>query len=918
MIRSEIEPSPLYTAGYAHLALFDSMNVYQKVMAGANINLAAPAFISHQGAMTYGQFVSLVALSAKGLHHAGIGKGVVVGICMDHSALHAAVIVALAQLGAVSVGLPPQTPTDVLTKTITRFGVEFIIRGSEVPEIAGIKNIQFGKISFAEGEHVFNVVDHGLTEPQAEDSARFMLTSGTTGECQALLYTQASWIERVDKTVDALDQNSRVICPDMSSILGNVFLLGSLFAGGAIVLARMNTYAELMTDLSTYAATHVLLPPHILHGMTPYLPKQGIVFPWIRHLRPFGSGLSESLVSTLLSRISPNVYFPYGITEVGAIAIATPAMLKEYPGTSGKVKAWSKAQVIDEQDNILPAGEVGRLRVQVAGMVTEYYKDPMLSKERFKDGWFYTSDQGYIDKNGYLFVQGRMDDLVNLDGLKFNPIEVESQIINHSDITECAVFAIDVEGAKVLCGAFVASEEKIIKALASNPNEQALLQERYFSVDSLPRNNNGKILRKDLPTVFANQVAQILQQQSSSGSNLPSAIDPNVLEAAKAANHRAIALTEQNDFLGALKEFDQALAIYPQFLDALNNKSAALLATGQTIKAKACALTALDIEPRFDAVRINLAFAQLKLGEFKEGWKNYDYRWSVSSEAVSGKLQRFSTNLPNWRGESNTQKQNLVVITEQGYGDVFQFSRYLPLLKQRFAKVGFASSKETYQVLLDSFGDQISIIGNTQELQQGWHWQCDLMSLPLAMGTELHTIPCEAPYLKTSAQKKAFWQERLAKAKTQKKRIGIAWMGRSSHQFDRLRSMAFQDLAPLFEIEDITWVSLQKEANDIPSSNQMPKGKWLDWTAELEDFSDTAALISNLDLVVSIDSSMVHLAGGLNTPVALLNRYAGEWRWLEHTDETPWYPNTHIFTQPRLGNWQTPLAELKAALQKMM
>jgi ADP-heptose:LPS heptosyltransferase len=232
--------------------------------------------------------------------------------------------------------------------------------------------------------------------------------------------------------------------------------------------------------------------------------------------------------------------------------------------------------------------------------------------------------------------------------------------------------------------------------------------------------------------------------------------------------------------------------------------------------------------------------------------------------------------------------------------------------------VGFASSKQTYQVMEDSFGDQITIIGNTQELQQGWHWQCDLMSLPLAMGTELHTIPCQTPYLKVSAQKKAFWQERLATANTQKKRIGIAWTGRASHQFDRLRSMAFQELAPLFELDGITWVSLQKEAHDIPKEGQLPKEKWVDCTTELADFSDTAALISNLDLVVSIDSAMVHLAGGLNIPVALLNRHSGEWRWLEHTDETPWYPNTHLFNQSKLGDWQTPVAELKTALQKFV
>jgi hypothetical protein len=130
--------------------------------------------------------------------------------------------------------------------------------------------------------------------------------------------------------------------------------------------------------------------------------------------------------------------------------------------------------------------------------------------------------------------------------------------------------------------------------------------------------------------------------------------------------------------------------------------------------------------------------------------------------------------------------------------------------------------------------------------------------------------------------------------------------------------MTFKELAPLFEVDGITWFSLQKEAGDIPNAHQLPKGKWIDWTTELADFSDTAALISNLDLVVSIDSAMVHLAGGLNAPVALLNRHAGEWRWLEHTHESPWYPNTHIFTQPKLGDWQTPLAELKAALEKMV
>jgi len=485
------------------------MNVYQKVISAAQQNLAAPAFISSQGCMTYGQFISLIAFTSKELHQHGVVKGDVVGITPSHVQLHAALVISLAQLGAVSISLHRQLPSLELSKRIKRFGIKYVVRNGEISKIAGIDNIVFNKIEFVEGQHSFELAQEGLVEPKKNDPARFLLTSGSTGDAQAILHTQQSWVERVERTVDDMDANTRVILPDIYSTLGNIFMLGTLFAGGAIILARTNSYSELINDVNAYAASHLILPPYIFLSMLSHLPKQGIAFPTVKHLRPVGSSLSKPLLEALLTRISPNVYYPYGISEAGAISIATPSMLQKYPDTSGKIKSWSKAQIVDESGKVMKSGEVGRIRVKVEGMPTEYYQSPEVSKAKFRDGWFYSSDQGYINRAGLLFVQGRIDDLINLDGKKLNPAQLESQIVNNSAIADCALFTSMHEGSEKLFGAFIASKDEIIKALAGNPQLQTLVQGRYFSVSTLPRNDNGKVLRKDLASFFAKEISQL-------------------------------------------------------------------------------------------------------------------------------------------------------------------------------------------------------------------------------------------------------------------------------------------------------------------------------------------------------------------------------------------------------------------------
>ena len=485
------------------------MNIYQKVIAGAKINLSAPAFISPQGYLTYGQFLALVSWAAKILHEEGITKGSVVGVSIPHSALQAAILVALAQLGAVSLSLQHFLPPPEFAKRIKRFKVQYLIRNKDLKEVSDVTNIELGKIDIPKNHSLFDLAVLGLDNPKADDPARFLLTSGSTGDPQAVLHTHSSFIERVDRTVDAIDSNSRVILPDMYGTLGSIFLFGTLFAGGAVVLARMDNYPILIGDINCFAVTHLIFPPFILMDLMASLPKGGIAFQTVKHLIPVGSVLSTPLIHDLITHFSPHVCFPYGISEVGAISIATAEMLQKRPETSGKIKEWSQAQVVDENDQVLPAGQAGQIRVAVAGMPNEYYGEPELSKSKFRDGWFYSNDHGYIDEDGYLFIQGRLDDLINFDGSKINPIQIESYMMDNSPIKECAIFAIKVDGKNKLCGAFVANKEFITQTLEGHPAIRDVLKGCYFSVNALPRNDNGKIRRKDLTNVFAKEIAQL-------------------------------------------------------------------------------------------------------------------------------------------------------------------------------------------------------------------------------------------------------------------------------------------------------------------------------------------------------------------------------------------------------------------------
>lgn len=386
---------------------------------------------------------------------------------------------------------------------------------------------------------------------------------------------------------------------------------------------------------------------------------------------------------------------------------------------------------------------------------------------------------------------------------------------------------------------------------------------------------------------------------------------------AQALHVAGIGLYKQGHLDQALACYEQALRMRPDFAEALNSYGFVLQDLGRLEQALRCYTRALELAPQLATARLNLGMLQLKLGLWQAGWENYEARWTGSAEAGSGVLVRPACPLPQWHGEPGTQSKSLLVITEQGYGDTFQFARFLLLAAARFAKVGFVCSQPTRRLMEWAWGERILTFTRLPDGYATWDLQCPLMSLPRAFGITPDSLGGAVPYLQAPAPARTHWRERLDLAAAGCLRVGLAWAGRRAHQADGRRSLRFDQLGPLWQDLPVCWVSLQKIPPGAPAPVVPAQVRWIDWTDELTDFADTAALVANLDLVISIDSSMVHLAGAFHRPVWMMNRFDSEWRWFTGRNDSPWYPSLRIFNQPALGDWNSVLADVAQALRAL-
>ena len=353
----------------------------------------------------------------------------------------------------------------------------------------------------------------------------------------------------------------------------------------------------------------------------------------------------------------------------------------------------------------------------------------------------------------------------------------------------------------------------------------------------------------------------------------------------------------------ALTAAETARTLAPQDTAAHRGYGFALGNLNRLYEALAAYDEALRLKPNDREVLWNRALTLLALGRFEEGWLAYESRNLRQKTLVARKYPR-----PLWWGKQPLKGQQLHVYWEQGLGDTIQFARYALLAVAAGAKVTLSVQDPLLRLFKD-FDPSVTIIGQNDEAAE-FDLHCPLMTLPMAFGTRLETIPAwENGYLKAPPEDVARWGQRLPAGR---RRIGLVWSGSQTHGNDANRSVRLDRVLPMLETGDV-WVSLQKEVRDADRAALEASGI-LDVSAELGDFADTAALISALDLVISVDTSVAHLAGALGKPTWVMVPFAPDFRWLLDSEDTPWYPKMRLFRQSRAGDWDGVVARIGEAL----
>jgi hypothetical protein len=371
--------------------------------------------------------------------------------------------------------------------------------------------------------------------------------------------------------------------------------------------------------------------------------------------------------------------------------------------------------------------------------------------------------------------------------------------------------------------------------------------------------------------------------------------------------NRGNALLRLNRPAEAISSYDKSLAAMPGHPQILTNRGHARRRLDRPFEALADFEAALKAGPDFPEAHFEAAMTRLTLGDFDAGWKAYEWRWRTGAFA----RQRRQLDAPLWLGDAPVSGKTILLHAEQGFGDTIQFIRYALLLADRGARVVCEVQPEL-KPLLSQFED-IRIIAAGERLPP-FDLHCPMLSLPLAFGTRPETIPACIPYLTAPVERLAHWRDRLPKALP---RAGLVWSGSPSHKNDRNRSIPLARLAGLFADPPLCCCSLQSELRDADREVLRDLPSLVHLGAELRDFADTAAVISLLDVVISVDTAVAHLAGALGKPVVILLPYAADFRWMRGSDDTPWYPTAKLFRQPAFGDWDSVIIRLRDELRQL-
>ena len=359
----------------------------------------------------------------------------------------------------------------------------------------------------------------------------------------------------------------------------------------------------------------------------------------------------------------------------------------------------------------------------------------------------------------------------------------------------------------------------------------------------------------------------------------------------------------------AARCYQKALQINPEHIDAYANLGKTFKDQGELEKALSCYDKGISLKPEHAELLFDRSTVLLLMGDFYEGWQGYERRFDRPSWKTT---YPHHLDIPRWDGSPFIGK-TLFIHCEQGFGDILQFARYLPMVKARGGKVVFETLKPLMKLFEGFPGVDALVEGlSNGDQAEGCDFYMPLMSLPGLFGTSLKTIPARTPYIHAELKKIEYWNERFVKKGL---RVGLVWEGKDT---DPNRSCPIERFTALAEVQGVQWFGLQK-GKAAAQAEELHRGMRLfNIGEEFDDFSDTAGAIENMDLIISIDTAVAHLTGAMGKPVWVLLKFSPDWRWLMKREDSPWYPTMRLFRQPKSGDWGAVIKRVAEELKMLV
>ena len=372
---------------------------------------------------------------------------------------------------------------------------------------------------------------------------------------------------------------------------------------------------------------------------------------------------------------------------------------------------------------------------------------------------------------------------------------------------------------------------------------------------------------------------------------------------------RAVILHQLERYAESLSDNETALALTPGNAEAWGDHGLTLSRMKRHEQALGSYRRALDLRADYADVLSNQSLSQLVLGQFEAGWQSYEYRWKKGNADFPR-----HTEIPLWLGRQAIGGKRILLWSEQGLGDTIQFCRYAALVAELGAEV-VLEVDPALKTIAQTMGD-FKVIAIGEDFPPV-DYQTPLMSLPLVFKTDQATIPASPFYFKADVEKKENWKSRQNFANG-KLKIGLVCSGNAGNTNDHRRSMPLQEFAPLLQLGGAEFFLVQKDIRETDQAYLLQAPQLRQVANDIADFDDTAAIIANLDLVISVDTSVAHLSGALGTPVWILLPWVPDWRWLLDRDDSPWYPSARLFRQDQAGDWQGVIERVSNALREFL